>query len=308
MRADPRDLARRAKRRLKRLLGPPPPPQPTPTILGLSEIAELPRDELEQACRRLATPVYAGKGVTLSRMLTRYKIYLDSEDRDFGAHLLMDGYWESWVTQFVARTIRPDWIVADIGANHGYYSLLLADLVGPGGQVTAIEPHPGNVRLLERTLALNGFSARTRVCAVAAGECRKEEASLMVPRFSPGQGEVDPIVPRSPDHDVFKVPVDRLDSLLRSDSRIDFLKIDSEGSEDRVIEGMDGIFATQRPAILMEFGAVRYRDPAALVGRLVQLYGKVSQIGFDGHAFPVDPARLLDERIGEERMLFLEGS
>ena len=42
----------------------------------------------------------------------------------------------------LARTLRPDWHCLDIGANHGYYTLVMADAVGPEGRVVPVEPTP----------------------------------------------------------------------------------------------------------------------------------------------------------------------
>ena len=46
--------------------------------------------------------------------------------------------------------------VIDVGANIGLFTLCAARLAGPGGRVLALEPEPGNVRLLRRNLARNG--------------------------------------------------------------------------------------------------------------------------------------------------------
>jgi FkbM family methyltransferase len=278
-----------------------------PAILDPGAIARLPRGIVEQASRRLVSPLYLGDEVALCRVLTRYKMYIDARDQDFGAHLLVDGYWESWATQFVARTVRPGWTVADVGANHGYYALLLADLVGPSGRVFAIEPNPSTAALMKRSLALNGFAARSTVCEVAAGGPGEGEGSLWVPEWSPGHAALSPIAEAPPGMASFKVPVATLDSLIGAGRRLDFLKIDAEGAEERVVAGMERLIA-HRPAMVLEFAAGRYADPAAFVDRLAAVYGAVREVGQDGRARPVDRQRLLTERPMEERLLFLSAS
>ena len=52
----------------------------------------------------------------------------------------------------------------DIGANFGLHARLTYDLVGPHGQVLAVEPVPANLKLLRRNLTLNGF---TECCTIA---------------------------------------------------------------------------------------------------------------------------------------------
>src|SRR3954453_12660410 len=144
-------------------------PTYTSRMLHLHDIGTLHRAALEDACRRDASPVYLGDHIGLCRILGRYKLHIDSRDGGFGANVMLDGYWELWLTQFMARSVARGAIVVDVGANYGYYSLLLADLVGPAGHVYAIEPNPAAATLLRRSVALNGFDARTTICEVAAG-------------------------------------------------------------------------------------------------------------------------------------------
>jgi FkbM family methyltransferase len=281
---------------------------PVPNLLDTDAIAALSRSELEETCRSLVSPVYLGGHVTLSRVLGRYKLYLDSRDQDFGGHVLLDGFWESWITRFIARLVRPGWTVADVGANYGYYTLLLADLVGPKGRVVAVEPNPAAAALLRRSVALNGFAARTTVCNLAAGDAGEQEATLWVPEWSPGHAAVSPVVEAPAGVDSFTVPVAALDDLLAPGRRLDFLKIDAEGSEERIISGMSGIFAVHRPAMVLEFNAIRYQDPAAFLGRLTGLYGSLSHIDYEGRAVAIEPARVLTENVGQEWLLFLSAS
>ena len=56
-------------------------------------------------------------------------MYIDTADVGFGAHLLLDGFWESWLTEFIARRVQAGMRFADVGANHGYYTVLAADLL-----------------------------------------------------------------------------------------------------------------------------------------------------------------------------------
>ena len=75
-------------------------------------------------------------------------MYLDTRDVGFAQHIIMDGYWEYWVTQFMIEVVKPGFRVVDIGANFGYYTNLLSDLVGPDGCCLAIEPNPNTLAKL----------------------------------------------------------------------------------------------------------------------------------------------------------------
>ena len=105
--------------------------------------------------RCMAVPV--DPETALCRVLGQWKMYVDLRDTGFAPHLMLEGYWEYWITDFVWRNVKPGQVALDLGANHGYYTLLLADLVGPGGRVHAFEPNPRLLELLRRNIALNGF-------------------------------------------------------------------------------------------------------------------------------------------------------
>jgi hypothetical protein len=96
----------------------------------------------EATIRSLCHSAYLGDNTALCRVLGRYKMYVDSQDFGLSPHLMLDGYWEMWVTEALVSLVRPGMVVADIGANLGYYALLLADLVGDAGMVHAFELTP----------------------------------------------------------------------------------------------------------------------------------------------------------------------
>lgn len=81
-------------------------------------------------------------------------------DVGFAPHIIMDGFWEYWITQFIAARMKDGAVVLDVGANFGYYTLLMSDLIGPSGKCIAFEPNPGVAAKLRKTIAINGFESR----------------------------------------------------------------------------------------------------------------------------------------------------
>lgn len=272
-------------------------------IQTLDEIADNSREAFEERCRGLASPLYLGDGIALCRILGRQKLYVSTLDDGFGANVLIDGYWESWLTQFMARMIRPGMTAVDVGANYGYYTLLMADLVGPSGAVYAVEPNPEVATLLGRSVLLNGFTGRTTICSVAAG-AKAGTATLLVPDHEPKNGALI-AAPWTGGGAQFEVRVAALDDLVPPGRVIDFIKIDAEGGEEAIVAGMSRIFSTSRPSMVLEFNAARYADPAGFLDRLVQLYGGLAHVDYSGQAEPVTPTRVLGERFGEDWLLFL---
>jgi hypothetical protein len=70
-------------------------------------------------------------------MVFGHKLFVDTRDVSITPHLLLDGLWEPWVTTVIRRIVRPGLRVFDIGADCGYYAVLMADLVCETGQRTA---------------------------------------------------------------------------------------------------------------------------------------------------------------------------
>jgi FkbM family methyltransferase len=274
-------------------------------IVTLDHIQRYPRHALERACRATAQPCYLGDGVALGRVLGRYKAFFDTSDRGFASHLLLDGFWEIELTRFIAKRLRPGMIVADVGANFGYYSLLMADLVGPQGHLLAIEPNPRATRMLTRSLDLNGFAGRSTVLTAGAG-AQAGEAFLFVPEGEPKNAKVVATqgnVATEPDRQ--STPVVALDDVLARHPRVDFLKIDTEGSEELVIAGLGKTIERCRPEIVLEFNPGRCQDPAGLLARLRASYPVLRVIDAQGIDTPAADAALLDQNDEEDRLIFL---
>lgn len=129
-----------------------------------------PRGNNEALIRALCRSVYLGENTALCRVLGRYKMYVDTRDVSISSHLLLEGYWEMWVTEAMMRFVTPGMTVLDVGANLGYYTLLLADLVGPAGKVLAFEPNPEMASRARRSVGVNGFAPTTTVYEMALGD------------------------------------------------------------------------------------------------------------------------------------------
>ncbi|MBU4490449.1 MAG: FkbM family methyltransferase [Actinobacteria bacterium] len=86
------------------------------------------------------------------------KMFVDADDEGMVPHLLVDGVYEEFETELYKKSIRPDMVIVDIGANFGYYSLIGARLLNAGGMVYAFEPEPHNYEMLLKNIEINGYS------------------------------------------------------------------------------------------------------------------------------------------------------
>lgn len=279
-------------------------PYPSLPLVGLNELRKANRWVLEDRARALTHVINIGDGEMLCRILGRYKLYVPGSDVGFGAHVMMEGVWEGWLTTFVIPRLKPGMVAVDVGANHGYYTLLFADLVEEKGQVVAFEPHPNTARLLRRSVMVNGFQNRTAVIEAAA--VAKDGETLNLYKH-PGEPKNARLVSgaEAKGNDVAEVKGVTLDTALSAYERIDFMKIDVEGAEEATVLGALGIIRRDRPDILLEFNVHRCADPVGLLDQLEEIYGTLRHIDYSSQLVTSDRAQLLDKSNREDWSLFL---
>lgn len=268
---------------------------------GLTKLAPL---TMRRRIRERVRPVYLGNNRAVCTILGRYKFFVDTRDIGFATHILTDGYWEMGLTEFMVKTVKEGMNVLDVGANFGYYSVLLADLAGPTGHLTAFEPNPHAAAAVEASLSVNGFKDRSRVIRAAVSD-QAGSVRFCIPHAEPKNGHIlEPGADAPPDCDVTTVPTVCLDEICR-DQKIDFIKIDAEGGEYNIFKGMQQIVRRDRPKIVLEFNAdrARARELISLIGTY---YETLKYVQGNGELAGVTTARLMSEQVGEDWLLFLE--
>jgi FkbM family methyltransferase len=138
--------------------------------------------------------------------------------------------------------------VLDIGAFEGWYSVLLAPKAAEGDRLVSVEPDRRAFAQLLSTLSMVGevFPALTfAALPLAVGTGRPVEVSW------PAGPEGHPRFAEAPDGGTPTVAVDRLVELLGL--KPGFVKVDVEGAEVFVVEGMQSTLAEHRPIVLVEY-------------------------------------------------------
>ena len=216
--------------------------------------------------RRSAAAVSLGDGNVICRTLGKYRQYVVARDVGFSPYVMLDGFYEYHVTEFVARNVKPGMQVMDIGANFGYFTLLMADLVGPTGMVYAFEPNPNVATLLGYSLRANNFTSRAVVDRRAISD-RAGMATFLIPAVALTNARIiDPIDPAqtgsSPDLMYLTVETVALDDVHYEG--INFIKVDIEGAEEKLWHGGKSFFA-RNPDLLcvLEFNCKRCASPQA---------------------------------------------
>jgi FkbM family methyltransferase len=223
-------------------------------IYDIWRITRYPREDVEAEIRALCQTAYLGDDTALCRILGRYKMYVDTRDIGIASHLMLEGYWEMWVTEAMMRTVRRGSTVIDVGANLGYFSLLLADLTGPEGRLLSFEPNPELARRLKKSVKVSGFASFSDVHECALGS-DAGFVSMSVDDQEPGGGRTVRHSGRAR-----PIAVKRLDEIPGA-MDAEFIKMDVEGFEQNVWHGMTGILKQKKPlTIFMEFTVSRFAD------------------------------------------------
>jgi FkbM family methyltransferase len=264
------------------------------------------RAELEAASRQESRAVYLGERTMLCRVLGRYLVYADSQETGITPHLCLDGYWESWITVALARTLRRGWYCLDVGANHGYYTLIMAEAVGHEGRVVPVEPTPRLAELLRQTLDVNGFPG-VIVAQEAASSADGKTLQLVVPARRSLNARLSEVA--APTDELYEVRSVTIDTLTRDWPRVDLIKIDVEGAEEAVWEGMQRTISLNPDLVLiLELNVARYDDPRGFL-RAIELAGfSLRYIDVDAEIKDVSIDQLLTRQVGEDWMLYLARS
>lgn len=172
-----------------------------------------------------------------------FRMRLNPEDRAVSAVIAEERTWEPLETRIIEGRVGEGDVVVDVGANIGYYTLLLSQLVGEGGHVFAFEPEPTNFALLTQNVSLNDRENVTLVNAAVA------DTSGRLPLYLAGENKGDHRLFDSPEEtrDSVLVDVVRLDAYFAEYPRaLDFIKIDIQGSEGAVCGSYTTVFCTRK--------------------------------------------------------------
>ncbi|TXI87303.1 MAG: FkbM family methyltransferase [Cupriavidus sp.] len=157
---------------------------------------------------------------------------------------------EPGTSDVLRRLVQPGMVVADVGANIGLLTLVMAWAAGPGGKVIAFEPEAVPRSNLEKMKHLNGLSwveVRDQAVGEKAGQLTFHVSDII------GHSSLYAL-PETEGSREIQVEVVRLDDVAPA-KRMDVVKIDVEGAELDVLAGMKGVIAKNPDlAIVAEFG------------------------------------------------------
>lgn len=178
------------------------------------------------------------------------RLYPEGEIAEFLAFPWM---FERAEIALVSAFLRPGMKMIDVGANVGLYSIVAAHRVGESGSVWAFEPSRESVARLERNLILNGCGA-VRVCRIALSDTPN---TLLPLTGDPGFGDAYRYIRPTTDSKYLcgeeVVAATTLDAWAGENRvvRADFLKVDIEGGEYRMLLGAQHFLRSNQQIVIM---------------------------------------------------------
>jgi FkbM family methyltransferase len=218
--------------------------------------------------------------------------YLPISHAHFGS--LAFGNLESSVQEAMLRHLGTGGVFYDIGANLGFFSLLGAHLAGVSdGWVYAFEAAPDNAAAIRSNAELNGLGNIVVIDKAVSAHSGRGRLQIVDDQSWSKLEEYGehPYTER-----VLDVELVAIDDLLAAGELRPptLVKIDVEGAEIAVLEGMRATIERHRPAIICELHGTHAEFVAAMTGhgyRLINLEGTipVTEEGASAHALALPP-------------------
>ena len=162
-----------------------------------------------------------------------YTFSLNPADRTLISSYAQLGQYESTTTSLLSRILAPGMNVLNIGANIGYFAIIMSGMVGPG-KIFAFEPLPDNVTILKKNIRQNNIS-NIQVIPKAASDVSGQATLHVAP------SAVHNYLSETHDSGLDKITVESVsidDFEQMYDIRPDLVLMDAEGSEKRILDGM----------------------------------------------------------------------
>ena len=246
-------------------------------------------EEFQSAVKSVAP--WDASTIVIKELSGGERLFVDIADTFIGVKALDESY-EPAERRFIEETVQKGDVALDIGANIGYFAILMASAVGAKGHVHAFEPLRRNSALLGRSITENRFEGRVTLHRAAVG-AEPGQLELISPRTTLNWGGAHLRTTDAPvrsDHETSTVPVVALDHLeIRSPVR--FIKLDAEGAELLAIRGARALLSRDGPTVLAEIN--QHQLQTVSHGSADTLIGEMSRHGY--RCYPLAPEGIAGE-------------
>lgn len=198
------------------------------------------------------------------KKVNNYKMILDLKDRGITRELMFYGTREKDHIICLKEELREGMTVLDIGANLGYYSVMLGKMVGKKGRVYAVEPSKLNFAMLVLNVALNELEDVVETFNIGISnksgmanfyESTRSNWHTFYPKVHRGSN-TESLVMMEPS----VVSVMTIGDFQEGKRKIDLIRMDVEGFEVEILDSMTPLIDDLgfRPKILFEVHQPRY--------------------------------------------------
>lgn len=207
---------------------------------------------------------YLGNNQLLTQTLhgTKYIIYAD--DLISTPNMVVYRQWEAELSSLMYKFLNKDSFFIDVGANFGYFTCLAGAIIGGSGEgrVLSVEPNPRMLELIRKNVRINWGMSSIDIIEGALDKERRSVQMAFPVQLSANATLAD--VDWQGD-EVVRTEIDCfvLDDLLSDDERrkVDFIKIDVEGFEYNVLQGMHKLINLNKNIkVVFEWSASQLKD------------------------------------------------
>jgi FkbM family methyltransferase len=216
------------------------------------------------------------------------KMVVDLKDYVLGRILYLDGQYEADVHGLMHCMDLQGSVCLDIGANIGLHTIVMSHYVGSSGKVFAFEPEAHNFQLLQRNLKMNEADNVTALKSAVGSHESTCRLSLNSSNFGDHRISKD----ASANGNFQEVPITTIDVCLREspDSAVKFIKIDVQGFEYEVMQGMTATLKRNPDAfIFVEVFPLALRAAGASATALMQFFREQKMVGWELHEDRIIP-------------------
>ncbi len=182
-----------------------------------------------------------------------FQIVLNAQNGFIDNEIYWKGVYEEDILLFLKTQLKKGDAYVDIGANIGQHALFASQLVGLTGRVYAFEP---NINIYEQFNKSIRASNIQNIQLYNFGLANKDEQLTL--HINPINKGGSSLVAYAENMEKMSVTIKNGDVVLKDVPRVDFVKIDVEGYEADVLEGLSELISRCRPKILLEFTPIFY--------------------------------------------------
>lgn len=247
--------------------------------------------------------IYMGNNKFFIQTVYGGKLITPSDDLSLTPDLVVSGAMEWPLTRYMMNHVKAGQTVIDVGANIGYFSVLIGYLIGPKGKLICYEANPDLYLFLLDNLSINYLHDRTQAYPLAVYS-EETEISFYQSKKYMGNSSIHKHNEFYHKHYVDQIQEIRvktaiLNQHLSQIGHIDLLKIDIEGGEYHAFLGMGDFVKEKINTIILEVNQEMLQADWFLFKQLLIQYRddygkKFSTINNEGIAVPVELESVLE--------------